>query len=208
MLGENIKNLRKQKGISQEVLAQQLSVVRQTVSKWEKGLSVPDADMLTRIADYFGVSVSALLGDKIEKEVDTNEIASQLAVLNEHLAARARKAAAIRKGILIAIAVFFGLWLVIALLGVLPGDKSVTYGSPEMTATVTCTFDGETHQCRLDCDGNRRTVSSEWDEWFDEQVPEVGDNEVVDVLIHKIEDRVEELGGTVQVEWDSYQPEL
>jgi len=208
MLGENIKNLRKQKGISQEVLAQQLSVVRQTVSKWEKGLSVPDADMLTRIADYFGVSVSALLGDKIEKEADTNEIASQLAVLNEHLAARARKASAIRKGILIALAIFGVLFLVIALLNVQTGSKTVAYGSPEMTAIVTCTLDGKEYQCRFDCDGNRRTVSSDYDEWFEEQVPEVGDNEVVDVLIHKIEERVEELGGTVQVEWDSYQPEL
>ena len=50
MLGENLKALRKQRGMSQEVMAQQLNVVRQTVSKWEQGLSVPDAQMLTRIA--------------------------------------------------------------------------------------------------------------------------------------------------------------
>jgi len=46
MLGENLKTLRKQRGMSQEILAQQLGVVRQTVSKWEKGLSVPDAELL------------------------------------------------------------------------------------------------------------------------------------------------------------------
>ena len=50
MLGENLKALRKQRGMSQEVMAQQLNIVRQTVSKWEQGLSVPDAQMLTRIA--------------------------------------------------------------------------------------------------------------------------------------------------------------
>ena len=62
MLGENLKALRKQKGMSQEVMAQQLNVVRQTVSKWEQGLSVPDAKMLTRIAELFEVPVSSLLG--------------------------------------------------------------------------------------------------------------------------------------------------
>ena len=66
MLGENLKALRKQRGMSQEVMAQQLNVVRQTVSKWEQGLSVPDAQMLTRIAELFEVPVSSLLGEKIE----------------------------------------------------------------------------------------------------------------------------------------------
>ena len=45
-------------------MAQQLNVVRQTVSKWEQGLSVPDAQMLTRIAELFEVPVSSLLGEK------------------------------------------------------------------------------------------------------------------------------------------------
>ena len=54
MLSENIKTLRKQKGYSQEQLADKLCVVRQTVSKWEKGYSVPDADMLEDIADIAG----------------------------------------------------------------------------------------------------------------------------------------------------------
>ena len=70
MFSENLKMLRRQKGISQEVLAQELNVVRQTVSKWEKGLSVPDAEMLICIADLFGISVSELLGSKIEQEED------------------------------------------------------------------------------------------------------------------------------------------
>ncbi len=64
MLGETIKRLRLEKGISQAELADQLSVVRQTVSKWEKELSVPDSEMLVTLADVLGVSTSELLGEE------------------------------------------------------------------------------------------------------------------------------------------------
>ena len=62
MLSENIRELRKQKGYSQETFAQALNVVRQTVSKWEKGYSVPDAVMLEKMADVLDVSVGDLRG--------------------------------------------------------------------------------------------------------------------------------------------------
>ena len=55
MLGENIRALRKARGLSQQELAERLHVVRQTVSKWEQGLSVPDADMLVRLAECLEV---------------------------------------------------------------------------------------------------------------------------------------------------------
>lgn len=64
MLCDNIKNLRKEKGMSQEELAVKLNVVRQTVSKWEQNLSVPDSDMLVKLAEVFGVSVGTLLGEE------------------------------------------------------------------------------------------------------------------------------------------------
>lgn len=67
MIWEKIKMLRTQKGLSQEELAVKLGVVRQTVSKWEKGLSVPDSQMLVSLAAELGVSVSSLLG---QDEVD------------------------------------------------------------------------------------------------------------------------------------------
>lgn len=67
MLNENIKALRKTKGLTQDELAIRLNVVRQTVSKWEKGLSVPDAEMLQRIAEVFEVNVSQLLGAPITR---------------------------------------------------------------------------------------------------------------------------------------------
>ena len=94
MLNENLKTLRKNKGYSQEQLAVRLNVVRQTVSKWEKGLSVPDAQMLMDIAEVFSVSVSELLGNDIEQETkaDTLDvIAQELAKLNELMAIEQKK---------------------------------------------------------------------------------------------------------------------
>ena len=68
MLSENLKNLRKAKGLSQEELAIKLNVVRQTVSKWEKGLSVPDSEMLIRLAEVLDTSVTVLLGETVEPQ--------------------------------------------------------------------------------------------------------------------------------------------
>ena len=65
MLNENIKAIRKSKGLSQEEFAIKLNVVRQTVSKWENGLSVPDSDMLLTISEILETPVSILLGETI-----------------------------------------------------------------------------------------------------------------------------------------------
>lgn len=91
MFNENLKTLRKNKGLTQEELAHRVHVVRQTVSKWEKGLSVPDADVLQRIADVLDVSVGELLGADIKIEADRNEVAEQLGRINEQLAVRNRR---------------------------------------------------------------------------------------------------------------------
>ena len=116
MLNENLKQLRKSKGLSQEELAIRLNVVRQTISKWEKGLSVPDADMLIKIADIFQVSVSELLGAKIEKkEQDVNAVADQLMRVNEQLAIKNRRSHRVWKtvGIVLLIFVLFNVGLVV-----------------------------------------------------------------------------------------------
>lgn len=88
MLNENIKAIRKAKGLSQQELAVKLNVVRQTVSKWEQGLSVPDSDMLVLISDTLGSPVSTLLGENIaETEADDiKAIAEKLEVINLQLA--------------------------------------------------------------------------------------------------------------------------
>lgn len=72
MLNESIKNLRRQKGMSQEELANKLHVVRQTVSKWENGLSVPDSSLLISLADELDSNVAKLLGETIEEKDESN----------------------------------------------------------------------------------------------------------------------------------------
>ncbi|MBR0461816.1 MAG: helix-turn-helix transcriptional regulator [Erysipelotrichaceae bacterium] len=89
MLKDNIRSLRKEKGLSQEELAVKLNVVRQTVSKWEQGLSVPDAELLVSLAEAFDVPVSTLLGESISEEEEHDhlkEIAEKLEVVNAQLA--------------------------------------------------------------------------------------------------------------------------
>ena len=104
MFGENLKTLRKQKGFSQEELATRLHVVRQTISKWEKNLSVPDADTLIRLAEILEVSVSELLGAKIENENTASDVAEQLSRINEQLAIKNRRSRRIWKIVAIILA--------------------------------------------------------------------------------------------------------
>ena len=126
MFSENLKTLRKQRGFSQEELAIRLHVVRQTISKWEKNLSVPDADTLIRLAEILEVPVSELLGEKIENEKVTNDVAEQLARINEQLAIKNRRARRIWKVIAVAIAVII-LWNIIIIL--LSVSAASVYGS-------------------------------------------------------------------------------
>lgn len=90
MLSENIKQIRKSKGLSQEELAIKLHVVRQTVSKWEQGLSVPDSDMLVSLSEILETPVSTLLGETIDapKADDLKAISEKLEVINLQLARR------------------------------------------------------------------------------------------------------------------------
>ena len=90
MLNENIKAFRESKGLSQQELAVKLNVVRQTVSKWEQGRSVPDSDMLISLSEVLEIPVSTLLGETvIETEVDgLKAISEKLEVINLQLAQR------------------------------------------------------------------------------------------------------------------------
>lgn len=90
MLNENIKKLRKAKGLSQEELAIKLNVVRQTVSKWENGLSVPDSSMLIILADELDITVSGLLGETVAEPTtdDLKTLSEKLEVINLQLAKR------------------------------------------------------------------------------------------------------------------------
>lgn len=90
MLNENIKTIRRSKGLSQEELAIKLNVVRQTISKWEQGLSVPDADMLISLAEVFEMPISTLLGETVveTRAEDLRVISEKLEVINLQLAHR------------------------------------------------------------------------------------------------------------------------
>lgn len=90
MLNENIKALRKSKGLSQQELAVKVNVVRQTVSKWEQGLSVPDSDLLIALSDALETPVSTLLGETVvESEVDTvKALSEKLEIINLQFARR------------------------------------------------------------------------------------------------------------------------
>lgn len=109
MFHENLKTMRKAKGYTQEELAIKLNVVRQTVSKWEKGLSVPDADVLCKIADVLDTDVSTLLGEAIIAETDKNAVAQQLAKINEQLAMKNQRSKTVWKiiGVILCIIVIF-----------------------------------------------------------------------------------------------------
>jgi putative transcriptional regulator len=87
MLKENIKSIRKSRGLSQEELAIKLNVVRQTISKWEQGLSVPDSEMLISISEVFETPVSTLLGENISqsKVDDLKAISEKLEIINLQL---------------------------------------------------------------------------------------------------------------------------
>ena len=90
MLNENIKAIRKSKGLSQQELAVKVNVVRQTISKWEQGLSVPDSDLLIALSEALETPVSTLLGETVaESEVDTIKVLSEkLEILNLQFARR------------------------------------------------------------------------------------------------------------------------
>ena len=109
MFSENLKALRKARGMTQEELAARLHVVRQTVSKWEKGLSVPDAELLIRLAEVLDTTVGQLLGADIPEDGESrNDLAEQLSRINEQLAVRNRRGRFILRlvlGILAAIVV-------------------------------------------------------------------------------------------------------
>lgn len=140
MLSENIRAIRKSKGLSQEELALKLNVVRQTVSKWEQGLSVPDADMLISISEALETPVSALLGETAaEPRVDDlRAISEKLEIINSQLAQRkaARRRAVSRLLISLCAAIVIISALLIAFSSPYLGWD---YGDPE-TAVVGTAF--------------------------------------------------------------------
>ena len=138
MLKDNLKTLRKNKGLSQEELSIKLNVVRQTISKWETGLSVPDAEMLIKISELFETPVSEILGESIE-EKETNDlkvISEKLEVINEQLSISQKQKRETKIIVLLIIdicLIFF--FVLLALLG--SPYLTWDYGNPEWSVIGT-----------------------------------------------------------------------
>ena len=129
MFDETLKRIRKEKSMTQEELAIKVHVARQTVSKWEKGLSIPDVDLLQRIAEALDVEVSELLGAQVPKEENRNEIAEQLAKISEQMAIRNKRGNAIWKVvkalILVLIIIPIVAWILAAIFSMTPREGKV-----------------------------------------------------------------------------------
>ena len=135
MLNENIKIGRKSKGLSQDELAIKLNVVRQTVSKWERGLSVPDSGMLISLSEILEIPVSELLGENIElsKADELEAISQKLEVVNLQLAQKKDATRNIFHVLMIALCV--GLILIfVVVLGIDGPYLNWDYNNPELAA--------------------------------------------------------------------------
>lgn len=126
MLNENIRAIRKNRGYSQEELAIRLHVTRQTISKWEKGLSVPDSMQLSDMAEIFEVSASELLGEASVEEQDHGAVVEQLSRINEQLAIRNRRASRIIKVLGVILLVLITPLITIAIAGVFSDLSQLT----------------------------------------------------------------------------------
>ena len=158
MLNENIKALRKAKGLSQEELAIKLNVVRQTVSKWEKGLSVPDAGIIIQIAEVLDTTVSILLGEEIPVVEDpdlTKTLAAKLEVLNEQYSKQKEQRRKIWRAVFITVLIvsvisliryllFFGSIYLMKYIG----DTSVSASVPAVTSCFCPRFSTATNLSR------------------------------------------------------------
>lgn len=139
MLSENIQAARKSKGLSQQELAEKLNVVRQTVSKWERNLSVPDSDMLLAIARSLDTPVSALLGEPFSapEAGDLAAIAAKLEVINLQLARRRESRRKVLRGLFIALGAIT--LAILALLAAIGGSSYLywDYSDPEAAVAGT-----------------------------------------------------------------------
>ena len=142
MLNENLSRIRRERGLTQESLAIKLNVVRQTISKWENGTAVPDADTLCRIADALDASVAELLGSpERENKMDMTAIAKSLAEINEQLAVRNKRSNNVLKVILGAIIGLFLLISIIMVLRISSIDNNITMVDSEENAGTTIELD-------------------------------------------------------------------
>lgn len=196
---ENLKAYRKKKGYTQETLAIKLNVVRQTVSKWEKGLSVPDAGTLLKLAEVLDTSVSELLGaDSKETSGDRNEMAEQLAVIAEQLAIRNRRSRRILKGFLVIVIALVVLFAATAILSYSSYSRNTVAGKTEWL----CTLDGDEYVYGIEYNSNYQVLISGGDAYIDNYVFTYKSDDA-NQFAAQLKLYFEERGGTVVVQTQS-----
>ena len=165
MLSENLQRLRMQSGLSQKELAEKLHVVRQTVSKWEKGLSVPDADMLLKLAAIFNTTPKALLGVEDPAPLDTEELTWRTTVISEQIHAQAqrfdRALDTVKRIVLLVVILFFGRPLLACALYALPefSGSIVTQEAAINRTVIEYELDGQTSEFVIDLDAYDPTTA-------------------------------------------------
>ena len=203
MLGENLRRMRERRGITQEELAERVHVVRQTVSKWEKGLSVPDADLLMAVAETLQVSVSDLIGVDAVQAKSIEELSVQAAVLNEQIDLQNRRMArttTIAKRAIAACILAVGL-----VVGV---GVAVWFAVPSSFTQITVEYEigGEVRQAQINVNDHFGRLSAGYS-WPSEDDEIFGQGDLlmasgtgqpdVQLLLHAAEVAVENAGGKV-----------
>lgn len=201
MLSDNIRTLRKQKGYSQETLAERLHVVRQTVSKWEKGISVPDAELLQALADVLDVSVSDLLGEKIsvdEAMSQESEVAKQLAILNDRFAIQSvrRKKIIRRSAIGVAAAIFVVIAIYVFCFWAF--REQPRQNASLTTTAIECRLNDEIYYYEITYDEQYEIYETGGSEWITDHV-QTGKYDDANILIAQIQDYFTERGGCVEI---------
>ena len=122
-IGKYIACKRKEQNLTQEQLAQQLGVSNKTISKWEKGQSVPDAEQLIKLAVILETTVSELLGNHAEGKEEPDQLAKELSRINTQLAIRNHRTRRVLKIIAVALLAFAALIFAIMALNYAPTSQ-------------------------------------------------------------------------------------
>lgn len=208
MLGENLKRVRESRGVTQEELAEQVHVVRQTVSKWEKGLSVPDSDILMAIAETLNVSMSDLMGADAVQAKNIEELSVQTAVLNEQIFLQNRRIAKMATFAKRAIAVC--LLAVVVAVGV---GAIVWFATPGSYSQITVEYEmgGDIREAHINVNtrGGSASMGYDWPPEDNAIFRDIGgegmfldgaaeQSDSVQLLLHAMEVAIENGGGEVK----------
>ncbi len=205
MLSENIKRCRTERGLTQEALAVKLNVVRQTVSKWEQGKAVPDADMLCSLADALDVSVAQLLGQAEDPEAgaetgqsDLAQISNALAEINEQLAVQNRKSRKTRRIIRIVAIIFIVFLLGMLAIGI-TGFRANSYKHDVAGSTAwACTLHGKTYHYEVQYNRDYEIIAAGGDSFIANHVSTEQYDDANELAAH-LKDYFHDHGGKVRV---------